>query len=962
MRDFPLLVVSDPSDFPDYPGPRISAREFLEAPAGPGPVVNLCRSWSYLSEGYYVSLLAEARGLEVSPEPSTIVAVRNPRFVLRALGEAGVPVVDLDAEPEHGVPEAIASKGQSTVWLRERHEGGIRFRAAEESETARVVVCLGRCAHASFRTLARAAYRVWRLPLFELRLLREESRWKIVHVAPLGVGELSEEERAELGAALARAAAPALEARPRPRASLAVLFEDNDPHQPSSPETIDRLAKVAARLGLHVQRLSLSGLARLGDFDALLIRCLTGPDLPSFAFALQAEALGMPVVDDTTSILRCCNKVYLHELLTREGIQQPETRVASSRTTYEELAAELGSPFVIKLPDGSFSTAVFKITSAEDYAARATPLLARSPLLLAQRFLPTDFDWRIGFMGGRALFACKYHMARGHWQIASQSARGPRFGKTEAVSLQLTPPAVLEVARQAAALVGDGFYGVDLKELEDGRVVVIEVNDNPNLDLGYEDAFEGDRVYEAIAQGFLDRIQRGFEPPARVVRTRRAADEDLQAWRQPIVSEGATATPPYRAFEVCGLELEYALVDRDLNRAPLVEATLAALAGRPTSEIELGAVGLTNEIVDHVLEIRTDVPLPSLVETEAVLVEGVRRVGALLATRQRGARLLPTAMHPWLDPTQAALWTRSNRRIYQTYERLFETKVHGWRNVQSCHVNLPLGTEEEAVALLNACALLVPYLPALAASSPMLEGELGPAVCNRLAHVLTHQLKIPETQGQLVPEYCESLSAYRRDIFKPMFKAIDALPESRAIRGEFLNARGAVIKFSRQSLEVRVLDTQECVRLDVAIACFVRWSLAWLSGELQAGRLALPDHGLLVADLQTCVQVGSKARVHAPYLPDLARDGEGRASVSDLLRQLLGRARTCVTPDEAHYLDLVAELIDSGSLSERIVAQLRPLEEDEDAFTEAARRIYIELADCLLDNEPWSGRGLEPQG
>ena len=959
MKQHPLLVVSDLSDLPDYSGPRVCAREFLESHAGTDPVINLCRSLSYLSEGYYVSLLAEARGLEVSPQPATIVAIRNPRAVLRALGEAGIPIVDFEGEPdrEGSLPGAIAPKGESPVWVRERRERTIHFRQAEPSETARVVVCLGRSSHASFRSLAKAAYRVWPFPLFELRLLREDRRWNVIHLAPLGLGELDAAERVELKAALERAesADASAPAPTRATASLAVLYDNHDSHAPSTPETIDRFAKVAATQGLHVQRIGLGSIERLGEFDALFVRTLTGPDLPSFAFALQAEALGMPVIDDTTSMLRCCNKVYLHELLTREGVPQPETRVASSQTSFRELAAELGTPFVVKLPDGSFSTAVFKIGSEADYAERAQPLLARSPLLLAQRFLPSEFDWRIGVLGGKPLFSCKYHMARGHWQIASASARGARYGKTEAIALSQTPPAVLEVATRAANLIGSGLYGVDLKQLEDGRVVVIEVNDNPNLDLGYEDARAGDRIYAAIANFFLERIRSGFEPTPKIVPKRRIQDDELRAWRVPIET-GPLAAQPYRAFEVCGLELEYALVDRDLNRAPLAESALALLGGRPTSEVQLGAAGFTNEIVDHVLEVRTDIPLPGLVETEAVLVEALRRVGALLASRHGGARLLPTAMHPWLDPRQAQLWKRSSRRVYETYARLFDTESHGWRNVQSCHVNLPLGTDAEAVALVNACALLVPYLPALAASSPMLEGELGPAVCNRLAHILTHQLKVPASQGELVPEYCESLAGYRRDIFGPMFAAIDALPDSKAIRGEFLNARAAVIKFSRQSLEVRVLDTQECVKLDVAIASFVRWSLAWLAGELQSGRLALPKHALLVKDLHATVQHGSQARVHAPYLDDLPRDEAGLSSVADLLRALLTRARTRVTPAEAPYMDLIASVIESGSLSERIAARLRPHQGNEDAFTEAARRTYIELADCLLDNEPWRGR------
>ena len=967
MNRLPLVVVSQLGDLPEYGGPQLSAEAFLAgdlpAESAGAPVVNLCRSWRYLSDGYYVSLLAEARGDEVVPSPGTIVGMRSPHLVQRSLDEGGVPAVDTEptAEASSPLPAAIARapQGEPVLVLQPDAER-VSYRAAADAETAQVVVVLGAAANPSFRRIAAAAHRVWPAPLLRLDLLRDQGRWKVVRLAPLALVELSGDERGALARRLeagVRAVVPVA----RPHASLAVLYDPEGEQRPSSPETIERLEKVAGRLGLHVQRIGPGDLGRLGEFDALLVRVVTGPDLPSFAFALQAEALGMPVVDDTASILRCCNKVYLHELLGRGGVPVPQTRVVTPQTDYADLARQLGTPVVVKLPDGSFSAAVFKVNSAEDYAARTGPLFDRSPLLLAQRFLPTAFDWRVTLLGGEVLFACRYHMARGHWQVACPTRSGPRFGRTEAVAIDQAPPRVIEVARQAAALVGRGLYGVDLKELDDGHVVVIEVNDNPNIDVGYEDAAAGDAVYEALARFFLARIRAGFVPDAAPRARLARREEDLGAWRQPIeAAPAARLAPPYPAYGVCGLELEYAVVDRDLNVASLVEPALATLAGRATSDVSLGAVGLSNEIVDHVLELKTEAPLASLLETEAVLVEGVRRVGALLADRFRGARLLPTGMHPWLVPERARLWQRSGRKVYRTYERLFDTLAHGWRNVQSCHVNLPFGSEAEAIAMLNASALLVPYLPAVAASTPLVEGELGPAVCNRVAHLLTHQVKLPESQAELVPEFARSFAHYRRDVLGAMYRAVDRLPGSRPIRREFLNARGAVLKFSRTSMEVRIVDVQECVRLDVAIAAYVRWALCALARELASGALALPDHALLVADLRATAQAGSLARVHAPFLSDLPRGDDGLAPVEAVTAALVARARAEARADELPYLDLVERVARSGTLSERIAAALRPHVADDDAFTETARRIYIELADCLLDNEPWRGRGWDP--
>jgi glutamate--cysteine ligase len=406
------------------------------------------------------------------------------------------------------------------------------------------------------------------------------------------------------------------------------------------------------------------------------------------------------------------------------------------------------------------------------------------------------------------------------------------------------------------------------------------------------------------------------------------------------------------------MELEYPTVDRDLNVVSLVEPAFRDLAGRATSDVDLGALGFSNEIADHVFEVKTTSPVRSLREAEEVLYEGVQRFSAVLRD-EFDARLMPTGMHPWFDPRRGRLWSRSGGRIYGTYARLFDVKTHGWMNVQASHLNLPFGDERETVAMHTAAALLVPYLPALAASTPMHDGDLRPSADSRLAWILEHQARVPESCGEIVPEYVESFADYRRTILAPMYAAIDRLPDdASAIRHEFLNARGAVFKFSRRAMEVRVLDTQECVKMDAAIAAFVRAALKHLAKRVLAGKLELPPHAVLVEDFRATVRDGTEARVAAPHF---AADGDeaGRTEVRAVLRQLLEGARKAARKDEAAYMELVGRVIETGSLSERIRAALRPHERASDEeFTEAARRVYIELMDCLEANEPWRGRGL----
>jgi len=947
MSDEYVVVVSDAADLPELGDRAVSADDFLlpgtDLPAA--AVINLCRSYRYRSKGYYVSLIAAARGQRVLPAVETLEELGEPFGLFRVLREAGVPTIEV-SEIRGWRRQTAARVGADDAAVDAPPAGHGRGVAARRgngwTETAEAMVILGSCERPEFREAASAAYRAWPIPMLKLSFVRKEEEWWVAGAEPVPLQRLAPGDRAALVQALAEGRGASLLDTPRPpetkRASIAVLFDEGEPFNPSSPETIRHLERVAAGMNVYVHRLGLDEIDRLPEYDALFIRALTGVREPAFEFALRAEMLDMPVIDDPQSIIRCSNKVFLDELLRREGISTPRTLIVTARTPWSEVAT-LGTPVVVKLPDGSFSAAVHKISNEEEYAKVAGEMFRRSPLLIAQEFLRTDFDWRVVLLGGEVLFTARYFMAEGHWQIRSAEGAAERFGPVEAVPRNRAPAEVTDLAGRAAGLIGQGLYGVDIKETPSGPVV-IEINDNPNLDLGEDDTADGDAIYRDIVEYFLRRVE---ETPAEVERPRRRTGRRAEK-------------PHYRPFSVAGMELEYAVVDADLEPASLVESAFRVIAGRPTSDVELGRVAFSNEIADHVFEVKTTRPTRSLREAEDLLVEGVRGFSRVLADRF-AARLLPTGMHPWLDPRRAKLWKRSGGKIYDAYSRVFDVRTHGWMNVHAAHLNLPIGRGPEAVAMLNASALLIPYLPALAASSPAFDGELHDPVDNRMEWIFRHQAAIPASQGEILPEYLESLTDYRRNILQPMYRALDPHPGTEALRQDFFNARGAVLKLSRRALEVRVLDMQECVRADVAIAVFVRAVIRYYTQKLISGSLPLPPRQILLGDFRASIRCGSRARVVAPHLGDpLDRDGEGRASVRDCLHRLLAIAERTVRKDEEEYLPVVASIIEAGPISEQIRATLLPHRDDPAAMRGAMRSVYGELAECLVDNTLWKGR------
>jgi glutathione synthase/RimK-type ligase-like ATP-grasp enzyme len=268
------------------------------------------------------------------------------------------------------------------------------------------------------------------------------------------------------------------------------------------------LIRIAEKQSVDVEPITKRQLAELAEYDGLFIRENTSIDNHTYRFARRAWQEGMPVIDDPISMIRCTNKVFLMELLGQNQVATPPTVILAEDSDPAKAMDELGLPLVVKIPDGSFSRGVHKIENVEAFKRIADELFEETDLLLAQKFLPTEFDWRVGVLAGEPLFVCQYRMARGHWQVVKYRPDGSSHeGGFRTFDLDKAPAELIDIAVRAARPIGDGFYGVDIKETPTG-FVVLEVNDNPSLEHGIEDQVGKDEIWIRLLKWFIERFEK----------------------------------------------------------------------------------------------------------------------------------------------------------------------------------------------------------------------------------------------------------------------------------------------------------------------------------------------------------------------------------------------------------------------------------------------------------------------
>ncbi len=482
-----IVVLDKPSQWPlsipnvEVVSPRMYLEDLRFQVSEAYRVFNLCESYRKQKMGYYVSLLASARGHKVVPSVIGINDFSNVTLAKSVVEEVS-PLIQKRLE---------------------------KVRPAEFE----LDVYFGDTPSRGYSDLAAKLQALLELPLFRIVFARANGQWQVKRVQVLSFTSIPDERIEKVGRFAARFFQRKRFNRPRLkhyRYDLAILVNPNEKTPPSSAEALARFKEAGQQVGLFVEMITKQDYSRINEYDALFIRETTAVENHTYTFARRAYTEGLVVIDDPWSILRCSNKMFLYERLARNRIPQPRSWILVKGKIQESRLKKLSFPLVLKLPESSFSQGVYRVDSMDELHLQLKKMFKTVEVVIAQEFVQTAYDWRIGILDNAPLFACKYHMASGHWQIynwKSDEESDDFVGDVETFPIPQVPPQIVQTALRAAACVGDGLYGVDVKDIN-GKAHVIEVNDNPNIDAGIEDAVLGGEMYHRVMMSFYNRIER----------------------------------------------------------------------------------------------------------------------------------------------------------------------------------------------------------------------------------------------------------------------------------------------------------------------------------------------------------------------------------------------------------------------------------------------------------------------
>jgi glutathione synthase/RimK-type ligase-like ATP-grasp enzyme len=439
-------------------------------------IFNLCKDYSYQSKGYYVSLLAEARGHLPIPTTKNIVDLKALKLVRIVSDEF----------------DDVLQQSLKNI----------------KSQQFTLSIYFGQNVAQKYKALSGLFYKHFQVPFLRVNF-NHTTKWNIQSIKAISEAEIP----AEHISSVQEFANQYFSKKRYDTAKvnnydfdLAILVNPNDPAPPSNTKALKKFIEIAEKMNIYAEIIEPKDLSRLSSFDALFLRQSTEVNNEAYTFARKAQQEGIAIIDYPDAILKCCNKVYMAEAMNNANISTPKTVIVHNNNRNSVLE-QTGLPCVLKAPDSTFSFGVKKAKTQEEYDVLVTEMLKESDLIIAQEFCPSDYDWRIGIIDNKPFYACKYYMAKGHWQIYNWKAtdKNEQDGDADCLAIEDVPKNVIDIALKSAKLMGLGLYGVDIKVV-DGKLMVIEINDNPNIDFGVEDAHYGDLVYTEILSALKKRL------------------------------------------------------------------------------------------------------------------------------------------------------------------------------------------------------------------------------------------------------------------------------------------------------------------------------------------------------------------------------------------------------------------------------------------------------------------------
>lgn len=400
-----------------------------------------------------------------------------------------------------------------------------------------------------------------------------------------------------------------------------------------------------------------------------------------------------------------------------------------------------------------------------------------------------------------------------------------------------------------------------------------------------------------------------------------------------------------KLFEAVGVELEYMIVDKEtLMVNPISDLILKEIAGEITSDVEYENLEWSNELVLHVIELKTGIPASNIADLDIEFHKSVKKINSILD--KYNSMLLPTGAHPFMNPfTETKLWPHNSNEVYSLYNKIFDCRGHGWSNLQSTHINLPFGDDLEFGRLHAAIRLILPLIPALAASTPIFDGKLTGIVDSRLEVYRNNQIKIPSIAGNIIPEQVFTKSDYENVIFKKIFNDIKPFDDEKILQHEWLNSRGAIARFSRNSIEIRIVDIQEAPIADIAIVEFFNALLKVIINEelitYQEQKEVTVNQ--LSSILLNTIKYGEDSVISdKDYLSLFGKSVNEKIKAGELLNHIY---QTIIT-DDLKYKETIQKILKKGSLSNRIIKAV-----NNDLRKENLIEIYKLLAKALEANK-----------